>query len=329
MTGSISSFYNNPFAFTQLQYNSNPFTGYNIDGMASSLFGLASGNFSFNSGALGNFSNVPDWNSDLMMPQWMKNLQNMQYGFQQYNFNGLGAYTMPQFTAVGTQQQTAGATGTTTTGATGATGTQQTVTNPYAQVAQQTQTNETTMKLNMYGISTTGDAEKDAKALKNAEAKEAKTKEQAAAIAEKLYDAMKGAGTKNDQLRQALGQLNNDNILYVLEEWNTNYSENMDGESLIQSIQDEYHSGFFTNEQKNVEKILCDALFNKAKSLGMSGEAHAFRAKINAEHGNSWWLGGSSDSSVQNSVDTIIAQISQKDVQNRQEAYNRAVSKNK
>ena len=181
----------------------------------------------------------------------------------------------------------------------------------------------------MYGISTTGDSAKDAKALKNAEAKEAKTKEQAAAIAEKLYDAMKGAGTKNDQLRQALGQLNNDNILYVLEEWNTNYSENMDGESLIQSIQDEYHSGFFTNEQKNVEKILCDALFNKAKSLGMSGEAHSFRAKINAEHGNSWWLGGSSDKSIQTSVDTIISQISQKDVQNRQAAYNRAVSKNK
>ena len=234
---------------------------------------------------------------------------------------------MPQF-ATGTQA-TGTQTGTTATGSTtgtGATGAQQTVTNPYAQA---TQTNETTMKLNMYGISTTGDSAKDAKALKNAEAKEAKTKEQAAAIAEKLYDAMKGAGTKNDQLRQALGQLNNDNILYVLEEWNTNYSENMDGESLIQSIQDEYHSGFFSNEQKNVEKILCDALFNKAKSLGMSGEAHAFRAKINAEHGNSWWLGGSSDKSIQTSVDTIISQISQKDVQNRQAAYNRAVSKNK
>ena len=103
----------------------------------------------------------------------------------------------------------------------------------------------------------------------------------------------------------------------------------MDGESLIQSIQAEYHSGFFSNEQKNVEKILCDALFNKAKSLGMSGEAHAFRAKINAEHGNSWWLGGSSDKSIQTSVDTIISQISQKDVQNRHAAYNRAVSKNK
>ena len=332
MTGAISTnYYNNPFAFMGAQYSINPLSSLNMANMTSSLFGLASGNYNLNNWALGNLSNVPNWNADLMMPQWMQNLQNAQYGFQQYNFNGLGAYTMPQF-ATGTQATGTTATGTTagaTTGTKTTTGAQQTVTNPYAQVAQQTQTNETTMKLNMYGISTTGDAEKDAKALKNAEAKEAKTKEQAAAIAEKLYDAMKGAGTKNDQLKKALGQLNNDNILYVLEEWNTNYSENMDGESLIQSIQDEYHSGFFTNEQKNVEKILCDALFNKAKSLGMSGEAHAFRAKINAEHGNSWWLGGSSDSSVQNSVDTIISQISQKDVQNRQAAYNRAVSKNK
>lgn len=328
MTGAISTnYYNNPFAFMGAQYSINPLSSLNMANMTSSLFGLASGNYNLNNWALGNLSNVPNWNADLMMPQWMQNLQNAQYGFQQYNFNGLGAYTMPQF-ATGTQA-TGTQTGTTATGlttGTGATGAQQTVTNPYAQA---TQTNETTMKLNMYGISTTGDSAKDAKALKNAEAKEAKTKEQAAAIAEKLYDAMKGAGTKNDQLRQALGQLNNENILYVLEEWNTNYSGNMDGESLIQSIQDEYHSGFFSNEQKNVEKILCDALFNKAKSLGMSGEAHAFRAKINAEHGNSWWLGGSSDKSIQTSVDTIISQISQKDVQNRQAAYNRAVSKNK
>lgn len=325
MTSSISTNFNNPFAFSGMQYSINPFSTLNMANMTSSLFGLASGNYNLNNWALGNLSNVSNWNADLMTPQWMQNLNNLQYGFQQYNFNGLGAYTMPQFTTVGTQQQATGATSTTGS----ATGTQQTVTNPYAQTAQTTQANDTTMKLNMYGISTTGDSAKDAKALKSAQAKEAKTKEQAAGIAEKLYDAMKGAGTKNDQLKKALAQLNNDNILYVLEEWNTNYSSDMNGETLIQSIQDEYHSGFFTNEQKNVEKILCDALFNKAKSLGLSGEAHAFRAKINAEHGNSWWLGGSSDKSVQTSVDTIISQISQKDVQNRQDAYNRAVAKNK
>ena len=313
MTESISTnFYNNPFTFMGAQYSINPLSSLNMANMTSSLFGLASGNYNLNNWALGNLSNSTNWNSDLMMPQWMQNIQNAQYGFQQFNFNGLGAYTMPQV-ATGTQ-----ATGTAASGSAGVSagtattvGTQLAVTTPYAQVAQQTQPNETSMKLNMYGISTTGDAEKDAKALKNAEANESKTKEQAAAIAENLYDAMKGAGTKNDQLKKALYQLNNENILYVLEEWNTNYSENMDGESLIQSIQDEYHSGFFTNEQKNVEKILCDALFNKAKSLGMSSEAHAFRAKINAEHGNSWWLGGSSDKSVQTSVDTIIVQISQ------------------
>ena len=159
---------------------------------------------------------------------------------------------------------------------------------------------------------TSGTSASDA-STKAQEAKVAKNKEEAAKIAESLYDAMKGAGTKNDQLRQALGKLNNANIMLVLEEWDTNYSSDMDGETLIQSIQDEYHSGFFTNEQKNVEKILCDALYNKAMSLGMSSEAHAFRAKINAEHGNSWWLGGSSDSSVQSSVDTIVAQIRAKE----------------
>ncbi len=164
------------------------------------------------------------------------------------------------------------------------------------------------------GTSASAASTKAQKAKQKAqEAKVAKNKEQAAKIAESLYDAMKGAGTKNDQLKQALGKLNNNNIMLVLEEWDKNYSSDMDGETLIQSIQAEYHSGFFTNEQKNVEKILCDALYNKAMSLGMSSEAHAFRAKINAEHGNSWWAGGSSDSSVQNSIDTIVAQIRAKE----------------
>lgn len=328
MSGAISTnYFNNPFAFTMFNYSSNPMAN-----LSSSLFGLSSGNFDLNNFAIGNLSNVPNWNADLMMPQWMQNLQNMQYGFQQYNFNGLGAYNTPIFQ---TAQTTAQAGGTQAQqaqvgGATTAQPAQRaTVTNPYTQYAQQAQASEDTMKLNMYGISTTGDAKKDAAALKNAQAKENKVKEQAAKIAEDLYDAMKGAGTKNDKLKAALGRLNNDNILQVLEDWNNNYSADMDGESLIQSIQDEYHSGFFSNEQKNVEKILCDALFNKAKSLGMNSEAHAFRAKVNAEHGNSWWLGGSSDKEIQTCVDTIVSQIAQKDVQNRQGAYNRAVSKNK
>ncbi len=176
-----------------------------------------------------------------------------------------------------------------------------------------TQTGGTTGSASTGETSGTSATKAADKAAKEKEAKAKKNQEQAAQIAESLYDAMKGAGTKNDQLREALGKLNNDNIMLVLEEWDKNYSSDMDGETLIQSIQDEYHSGFFTNEQKNVEKILCDALYKKALSLGMSSEAHAFRAKINAEHGNSWWLGGSSDSSVQTSVDTIVAQIRAKE----------------
>lgn len=164
------------------------------------------------------------------------------------------------------------------------------------------------------GASATDASTKAQEAKQKAQkAKIAKNKEQAAKIAESLYDAMKGAGTKNKQLKETLAKLNNDNVMLVMEEWDKNYSSDMDGETLIQSIQAEYHSGFFSNEQKNVEKILCDALYNKAMSLGMSSEAHAFRAKINAEHGNSWWAGGSSDSSVQNSIDTIVAQIRAKE----------------
>ena len=169
MTEAISTnYFNNPFAFSALKYTSNP-----ISSMSGSLFGLATTNFGLNSAAIGNFGNLGAWNTDLMMPQWMKDIQNIPYGFQQYNFNGLGAYNMPMFPTVGAQTTTqtgaqVQATGTPATQAQA----QPTVANPYTQYTQQAQTSEDTMKLNMYGISTTGDAKKDAAALKNAEAKE-------------------------------------------------------------------------------------------------------------------------------------------------------------
>ena len=69
---------------------------------------------------------------------------------------------------------------------------------------------ESAQELRKYGITATGDAAKDKKALENAKAKAAQIKKEAASIAEELYDAMKGAGTKNDKLQAAIDKINKD-----------------------------------------------------------------------------------------------------------------------
>ena len=92
----------------------------------------------------------------------------------------------------------------------------------------------------------------------------------ASGIAGDMYSAMKGWGTDDSKLNSAVNQMNKDNVLEVLEVYQNNHSENMDGETLIQSI------------QAVINKI-ADALCERARELGMDEEANALRATLDAE----------------------------------------------
>lgn len=141
-----------------------------------------------------------------------------------------------------------------------------------------------------------------------AEAK-AKAEEEAAKLSEDLFDAMKGAGTKNDKLASAVGKITKDNVIEVFDAWETNFADSMDNESLIESIQNEHYTGWFGNQQEKEESAIVNALYERAMELGLKNEAAACRAKVNAEH-NSWF---SSDDKVKTAILTLVSQIKAKE----------------
>ena len=112
------------------------------------------------------------------------------------------------------------------------------------------------------------------KAKKQKEARAA-----ASGLAGNMYSSMKGAGTDDSKLHSTVNQMNKDNVLEVLEVYQDNYSANMGGETLIQSIQDDM-SG--RDEAKVINKI-ADALIERARELGLDEEASALRATLDAE----------------------------------------------
>ena len=348
------SIYTDPtFTTSQRAYTTNPMLA-----LYPSLLTMMQNNTFAGAYGLGGLANLGTMNGDLMRPQWMQDMENPyklnQFDFTQlYTYNPFAQGTFAQQGATGTPVGVTGTAGTQT-------GNQQTgfsAINPfmgnyadatalaqnYAQALtlgqtynqgvvagqnagqQQMAIDETTQKLNIYGISSTGDKEKDAKALKNAEAKQNKIETEAANIAEECYVAMKGAGTDNSKLKSAVARINKDNILYVLEAWNTNFADSMDGESLIESIQNEHYTGWFGHQQEDLENHIADALFKKGQELGLKNESHAFRAKVNAEH-SAWFT---SDSTVRAAFDNIIQVVSTKDAQVRMEKAQRAYQNNK
>ena len=304
-SGLTYSIYTDPTFLTgQTAYTTNPMMS-----MAPSIFAMNYNSIPAAAYALGGLANLGTMNTDLLKPQWMQNMDN-PFKFNQFDFTQMYTYNPFQQGNVTNPFNASPA------------GTQQ---NPAVTGTAPAAIDETTQKLNMYGISSTGDKEKDAKALKAAQGKQDKIETDAANIAEELYDAMKGAGTKNDKLKSAVAKINKDNILYVLEAWNTNFADSMDGESLIESIQNEHYTGWFGHQQEDLENHIADALFKKAQELDLKNEGHAFRAKVNAEH-SAWFT---SDETVRNAFDNIIAQVSAKDAQVRTEKAQRAYQNNK
>ena len=301
--------------------------------MSGSIFG----GLNFGSG----YGNYDFGNMDLMMPAWMQAMSN-PYAVQQFDFTGINNYagynpfpqqsgdftnaynynpfaqngvTNPMYPTPDGVHAGQNPDGVSVAGA-GAGASASAGNGTTAQQAQE---------LNLYGISITGDKDKDAKALKAAKGKQEKIEAQAAQIAEDLFDAMKGAGTKNDKLKSAVSKINKDNVLYVLEAWNTNFSDAMDGETLIESIQAEHYTGWFGHQQEDLENHIKDVLYAKGQELGLKNESHAFRAKINSEH-SAWFT---SDSVVNECFNNFIAKVAQKDVEVRTQKAQQAMQNNK
>ena len=121
-------------------------------------------------------------------------------------------------------------------------------------------------------------AKEEAAAAEKAKKQKA-ARAEASGIAGDMYSAMKGWGTDDSKLNSAVNQTNKDNVLEVLEVYQNNHSENMDGETLIQSIQ----SDMSGKEEAAVINKIADALCERARELGLDEEANALRATLDAE----------------------------------------------
>ena len=145
-------------------------------------------------------------------------------------------------------------------------------------------------------------AEADKKAAEE-KAKQEKIQKQANEICEKLYVAMKGAGTDNDAVDAALAEITEDNILEVMETYIQQYSEDMDGETLVESLQNEYWVGW-SGKLTSITNGLKEKLAARASKMGLDAEAKSFKAKVSAEN-NSWW--NIDDEVVNNHFNTLLA----------------------
>lgn len=140
------------------------------------------------------------------------------------------------------------------------------------------------------------DKEAEAQATREArEAKRAEVSQEATSIAADCFDAMKGAGTKNDKLREAISKITPDNVIEVMDKYTELFSESMSGETLLESIQADHHCLWMDNEgqQREIEEHIMHCLEQRARKLGLDSEATAFTQQLNTRfYGTgctAWW----------------------------------------
>lgn len=117
----------------------------------------------------------------------------------------------------------------------------------------------------------TTSTEEDTKAQEAKKAAKAKAdkknKDEAAGIVGLIFDAVDGFGTKNEQLKNAVDKINENNVIAVFDSWNKNYKAK-EG-TLVQRIYDDEF--WYDGGNKYVETITA-ALQKKAEALGIYSE---------------------------------------------------------
>lgn len=108
-------------------------------------------------------------------------------------------------------------------------------------------------------------------------------KDEAAGIVGLIYDAVDGFGTKNEQLKNTIKQINKNNIVAVFDIWNENY-KNEEG-TLVSRIYDDepwYNGG------NDYVKHMVDVFEEKAKELGIYSKLIKEFTIVNSEL-NAFW----------------------------------------
>lgn len=121
--------------------------------------------------------------------------------------------------------------------------------------------------------------------------------DEAAGIVGLIFDAVDGAGTKNEQLASTVEQINKDNIVAVFDAWNENYKDT-EG-SLVKRI---YDDEFWINGGNDYVKHMVDAFEEKARELGLYSKLIKEFTTVNSELTSFW---NTDEAKVSDAMDKI------------------------
>ncbi|MBR2525677.1 hypothetical protein IKE67_04355 [bacterium] len=108
-----------------------------------------------------------------------------------------------------------------------------------------------------------------------------KSNEEAQEIAAQVYKAIKGAGTNEDRLLNAVKSINKDNVIEVWDMWNANHEYDFGEEGgFIRSIRDDVRE----SRMGQYERPIKEALIARAEALGLYEAADQFRSQDNHDY---------------------------------------------
>ena len=110
-----------------------------------------------------------------------------------------------------------------------------------------------------------------------------KSKEVGTAIANKIYDAVDGWGTNDEDVVNAIKAINKDNVMETLDAWNKTKAAEFDGESMLESL---YGDIFWGDDRAFMTNQILEALKAKADEAGVdiSTEYNEVKKELDA-----WW----------------------------------------
>lgn len=152
---------------------------------------------------------------------------------------------------------------------------------------------------------------KEAKKAAKAKA-DKKNKDEAAGIVGLIFDAVDGFGTKNEQLKNAVDKINENNVIAVFDSWNKNYKAK-EG-TLVQRIYDDEF--WYDGGNKYVETITA-ALQKKAEALGIYSELIKEFTTITSELSAKF---NTDEKKVAQAVETIYERVKKAEADSTQKA---------
>ncbi len=150
-----------------------------------------------------------------------------------------------------------------------------------------------------------------AKAAKTAEIKKKTAEDANVGITSELFTSMKGLGT--DNLGSSVKKITKDNVIEIMQIWDSSYKDSMGGDSLLEAINNEWCFGktkWLGMGDTSILTTIQQALVARAKDLGLGRDAQAFNDLVSKEINAPIWT---SDRDVEDQFEKMRKAIEAKE----------------